>query len=101
MNRFVGWLIVLVAIACLCWRFPLFHIVPLERAAKEKAAAVFDPASFAEKFWNERLLKSLDRAVKADELLPLIKSNPAEARKKFSRSVGFSESYTYFLSGKG
>ncbi|HZI32002.1 MAG TPA: DUF2291 family protein, partial [Candidatus Binatia bacterium] len=40
-------------------------------------------------------------AVKADVLLPAIESDPAAARKKFSRSVGLSQTYYYFLSGTG
>ena len=99
--RWSGWLIAVAVVASLCWLFPLFHIVPLERAAKEKAAATFDPKAFAEKFWGEQLLTSLDKAVKAEVLLPAIQSNAAEAKRKFSRSEGVSESYTYFISGKG
>jgi predicted lipoprotein len=75
--------------------------VPLKTAAAEKAAATFNPAAFAEKFWDEQLLKTFDKAVKADELLPAIQVNAAEAKKKFARSVGVSESYTYFISGTG
>ena len=88
-------------LAGFCWLFPLFHVVPLDRAAKERAAATFDPAHFAEKFWNERLLKSLDAAVKAEVLLPAIQKDVAAARKKYSRSLGISESYTYFVAGTG
>ena len=99
--RWSGWLIAVVVVASLCWLFPLFHIVPLERAAKEKAAATFAPKSFAEKFWNEQLLTSLDKAVKAEVLLPAIQSNAAEAKGKYSHSVGVSESYTYFIAGAG
>ena len=61
--RRTGWLIAIVLVAGLCWFFPLFHIVPLERVAKEKAAATFDPKEFALKFWNDPLLKSLGQAV--------------------------------------
>jgi predicted lipoprotein len=99
--RWAGWLIAVVVVAGLCWFFPLFHIVPMERAAKEKAAATFDPKNFSEKFWNEQLFKSLNQAVKAEELLPAIQTSPAEAKKKFSRSIGVSESYTYYLCGTG
>jgi predicted lipoprotein len=87
--------------ASICWRFPLFHIVPLAQAAREKAAATFNPAEFAETFWGEQLLKSLGQAVKADELLSVIAVSPADARKKFSRSFGVSESYTFFIRGEG
>lgn len=93
--------VALVIFTGICWRFPLFHIVPLERATKERVAATFNPKEFAEKFWSDRLLKSLDKAVKAEVLLPAIRANAGQARKQFSRSVGVSESYIYFLSGKG
>jgi|KBSSwiStaDraftv2_1062776.scaffolds.fasta_scaffold235598_2 predicted lipoprotein len=99
--RRTGWLIAIVLVAGLCWFFPLFHIVPLERATKEKAAATFDPKEFAGKFWNEQLLTSLHKAVKAEVLLPAIQADASGAKRKFSRSVGVSESYTYFVSGKG
>jgi predicted lipoprotein len=101
MNRFVPWVIAIVMFAGVCWFFPLFHVVPLERAEKEKAAATFNPTEFAEKFWNGQLLKSLNKAVKAEVLLPAIQANAAEARAKFSRSLGVSDSYTYFVSGSG
>ena len=101
MKRGVVGLITILTMAAVCWRFPLFHIVPLKRAAAAKAAATFNPKTFAQKFWNDRLLKSFDQAVKAETLLATIESNPADARKQFGRSVGVSESYIYFLSGKG
>lgn len=101
MKRFLPWLIAIVATAGLCWRFPLFRVVPLAQAVREKAAATFNPTEFAAKFWSGQLLKSLEQAVKAETLLPAIQANPAEAKKKFSRSVGVSESYTYFITGQG
>jgi predicted lipoprotein len=73
----------------------------LERATKEKAATTFKPDEFAEKFWSEHLLKSFGKAVGVEELLTMIRVSPAEAKRKFGRSIGVSESYTYFVSGKG
>ena len=99
--RWTGWLLAIAVVAGLCWRFPLFHVVPLDRAAKEKQAAVFDPAEFATRFWNEKLLKFLDSAVPADELVTMIQADATAAKQRFSRSVGVSESYTYFLRGQG
>jgi hypothetical protein len=43
----------------LLYVFPLFHLVPLKRAEEARAAAMFSPTEFAEKFWNDRLLPSL------------------------------------------
>ena len=99
--RVVRWLIVIAVIACVCWLFPLFHVVPLKAANAEKAAATFDPARFAETFWTNQLLPSLGQTVKADVLLAAIQSDPAAAKKKFARTIGFSGTYFYFMSGTG
>jgi predicted lipoprotein len=99
--RLLTWLGLIAALAVVCWRFPLFHVVSLKRATEEKAAAAFNPAAFAEQFWNEKLLPSLDSAPQAEELIPAILSDSTSAKGKFSRSVGVSESYTYFVQGKG
>jgi predicted lipoprotein len=95
------WLLAMVGVVGLGWRFPLFHLVPLAQAAREKAAVTFSPAGFAERFWDERLRPSFSRAVPTENLLPAIQTNPAEAKKQFGRSFGVSESYTYFVAGQG
>ncbi|MEI6193426.1 MAG: DUF2291 family protein, partial [Verrucomicrobiota bacterium] len=67
----------------------------------EKVAATFNATQFAEDFWTTKLLASLDKTVKAEALLPAINSDAAAAKQKFSRSVGLSEGYFYFISGSG
>ena len=99
--RWAGWLIAVVVVAGVCWFFPLFHVVSVEQATKEKSAAVFDPKRFAQVFWDARLPDALSNAVHAKVLVLTIQTNAVEARQKFSRSVGVSESYTFFISGKG
>lgn len=95
------WFIAIAIIASVCWLFPLFHIVTLKMAMAEKLAATFNVTDFAETFWTNRLLASLDKTVKADVLLSTIRKDAASAKKKFSRSVGLSEGYFYFVSGSG
>jgi predicted lipoprotein len=97
----VRWFIAIVFAAVICWRFPLFHAVTLKTATVEKAAATFNATQFAGTFWTSQLLTSLEKTVKAEMLLPAIQSNAAAAKKKFSRSVGLSEGYFYFVSGSG
>ena len=97
----VRWFIAIVVAAVICWRFPLFHAVTLKTATAEKAAATFNATQFAGTFWTSQLLTSLEKTVKAEMLLPAIQSNAAAAKKKFSRSVGLSEGYFYFVSGSG
>jgi len=101
MKRLTTWLVGIVIAAGMCWLFPLFHVVTLKTATAEKAAATFNSSEFAETFWTKQLLVSLDKTVKADVLLPAIQGDAAAAKKKFSRSVGLSEGYFYFVSGSG
>jgi predicted lipoprotein len=99
--RVVRWLIALAVAAGVCWLFPLFHVVPLQAARAQKDAATFDPAQFAQTFWTNQLLPASDKTVKADVLLAAIQSDAAVAKKKYARSVGFTDTYFYFLSGTG
>ncbi len=99
--RAVRWIIAIVVIAGVCRLFPLFHVVTMKTATAEKMAATFNATQFAETFWTTKLLTSRDKTVKADMLLPAIQSDTAAAKKKFSRSVGLSEGYFYFVSGSG
>jgi predicted lipoprotein len=96
--RIVRWLIAMAIIAAVCWLFPLFHVVRLKA---EKAAAAFSALDFAETFWTNKLLPSVNKAVNAGTLIAAIQSDPAAAKKKFSRSVGLSESCFYFMAGTG
>jgi predicted lipoprotein len=97
----VRWLIAIVVIAGICWLFPLFHVASLKTVTAEKAAATFNATQFADNFWTNQLLPAISKSVKADVLLPAIQADPEAAKKKFSRSVGLSESYFYFVSGTG
>jgi predicted lipoprotein len=99
--RVVRWFIAIVVIASVCWRFPLFHVMTLKTVTAEKVAATFNATQFAETFWANQLLGSLDKTAKADALLPAIQNDTAAAKKKFARSVGLGEGYFYFISGSG
>lgn len=96
--RIVRWLIAIAIIAAICRLFPLFHVVQLKAA---KAATTFNATDFTETYWTNRLLPSIDKAVNAAILIKAIQADPAAAKKKFSRSVGLSDSYFYFVAGTG
>jgi predicted lipoprotein len=98
---FVRCLIAIAVVVGICWLFPLFHIVPLETATAEKQAGMFDATKFAENFWTQKLLPATGKAVSADVLLAAIQSNPAAAKTNYAHSFGLSDSYIYFLRGKG
>jgi predicted lipoprotein len=99
--RFGPWIIAILLAAGVCWQFPLFHVVPLKTATAEKAAATFNATQFADSFWTNQLLPALPKCSAAEALIPLIQTDPAAAKKKYSRGAGVGDSYFYFVSGAG
>lgn len=101
MNKFVTWIIAILAVAGFCWIFPPIHIRSLAQTQAARASAQFSAPDFVGKFWNERLLKSLDQAADAGKVLAAIAVRPQKAHEQFGRSVGISSSYYFFLRGSG
>ena len=99
--RAVRWFIAIVVIAGVCWLFPLFHVVTLKTATAEKVAATFNATQFAESFWTNQLLPALTKSSPVDSLIPLIQTEPAAAKKKYSRGAGGGDGYFYFVAGAG
>ena len=80
---------------------PLFHIVPLEEARQQSAAAAFDASAFVEQFWNEQLVKGMPQAVDAKELLAALRENQSEAADRYGHRLGLSGKASFFVSGSG
>ena len=99
--RFARWIIAVAIIVGICWRFPLLHVVTIKTATAEKAATTFNATQFAETVWANQFLPALTGGSPADELISLIQTNPAAAKKKFSRGSGVGDSYFYFVRGAG
>lgn len=101
MKRFAAIVIALGLLAGFFRLVPLFHLVPLRQAQRQEAQAEFNAGSFATNFWNEKLLKSLDRATDAGEVLAALAADPPKARAQFGRTLGISSSTLFFLRGTG
>jgi predicted lipoprotein len=99
-RRTVRWAAVAVAAAGLCAAFPPIRIVRTGDAAATQPASSSGKLG-AEQFWQERLGKSLDKAVNAETLLAEIRRDPEAARKAHAKQVGLGGSYYYFLRGTG
>ena len=97
-NRGLGWLLAALFVALFFWLLPPFHIIPL---GQEKKPARFDPATFAREFWTGKLLPATGKATPLGDLLPLLATDPAAARKHFGRSPGISSSTYFFVQGSG
>jgi predicted lipoprotein len=83
------------------WAFPLFHVVPLDKARESKEQANFNAAEFAGKFWDEQLKPAQPRAPDARTVLDAIDGDFQAAREKYGRTVGISNSYYVFVRGTG
>jgi predicted lipoprotein len=101
MNQAASILIAIVVLSVGIWLVPLVHLVPLKSTREVSTDSAFNPSVFVEKFWSERLLNSVDKAVDSAALLAEIKQNSKEARDKHGRTLGLSSTYYYFVSGTG
>lgn len=90
-----------VLMGVLCWRFPLFHVVPLKQAQQEQEAGVFDAAKAASEFWETKLLPGTERAVEVKELLAALAKDPVAARKEHGRTLGIGGATMFLVRGSG
>lgn len=101
MKRVVPALVVLAALAGLCWVFPPFHVRSLREVREAQANKQFNAADFAAKFWTEKLRPAAEHAADAATVLDRIHSDPKSVREQYGRTVGVSSSYYLFLRGEG
>lgn len=99
--KWVLWALLLCAAGGVVYFFPPFQIVPLDVAKQERESATFNPKAFAEEFWNEKLMRSLGRAVEASMLLAAIEQDPKAAKKRYANRWGIGSDYYYFVAGTG
>ncbi|MGA2797137.1 MAG: DUF2291 domain-containing protein [Thermoguttaceae bacterium] len=88
-------------LAMLLYFLPLFQIVPLDRIGQRAAGTAFDPASFVDRFWTERLIPGANGAVDAAKLISAVQQDRRAARRAYGRSVGLGDVYYYFVAGTG
>ena len=91
----------LAAVAVLCWLFPLFHVVSLEKAAAQQQAGVFKADVFAREFWETKLLPATERGVDLKELLAALAKDPAATRKQHGRTLGIGGATLFLVRGSG
>jgi len=73
----------------------------LDKAKEQAERKAFDPAEYAWDFWDNKLMKNLDRAVDTQTLLELLNTDIKRARDKYGRTLGISSVCCFLLSGKG
>ena len=93
---------VVVVLAIVLWRFPLFRIVPLATPAEvaKSQSAAFDPVAAAAKIWQADLPAAAARAVELKSLVVALRANADTARATFAKASGLGASY-YLVRGSG
>ena len=94
-------LLVVAVAGLICWRFPLFHLIPLRQAQMEQQAAVFDAAKVAADWWNAKLLPATEHATELKGLLAELAKNSSAARKQHGRTLGIGGATLFFVRGSG
>ena len=101
MKRSGIYFLITLLVAGICWRFPLFRVVPLAEVNAAKVAAEFDAHDFASDFWEKQLVPSFPQATAVQELLTALEKDPEGARLTFGRSVGIGRVYYFFFARRG
>jgi len=101
MKRAAVILCALIVATAALWKFPLFHIVPIESHEAARRLSAFNAAKFSQSFWDERLVKSLKQAADAGTVLAALRDDPQNAREQFGRKFGVSRSRLFLLQGTG
>ena len=94
-KSFLCQLSIFLFIYCSC------HFERLDEAQKNRQQAEFNPQRYAEEFWRNKLLRSLDRAVDVKILFNAIAVDKNQAKRQYGRTVGIGDVYYYFVSGEG
>jgi len=100
-KRLLPWLIAMLFLGGICWKFPPFHIRSAREVRARLASSEFNPTNFANAFWDEQLVNAADKAVDATKLLDAIAANPDNAQKDYGRFFGETSVYYFFLRGTG
>jgi len=82
----------------------LYHSVyfePLDQHQLQQNQGELQPAEFARDFWENRLLKNLERAVSASKLIHLFKNDMATAVQQYGQTLGISSTHSYLVQGQG
>jgi predicted lipoprotein len=87
--------------AGLLWRFPLFHVVPIDQSTTQQQTSVFNAREFADNYWQTRLLPRLSDARDAAIVLEALQADVQRARSEFGRTVGLGRSTYFLVRGEG
>jgi predicted lipoprotein len=99
MPAFIKYLLLGLAILLLGW-FSV-NIKKLDAVSAARAAENFDATIYANRFWKEKLLPGLDKAVELDTLLSLLHTEKDSAFTTYSHALGIGNIRYFLVRGEG
>src|ERR1041385_3011234 len=73
----------------------------LDEVKASKASTEFNPAQYAETFWNTKLIPNLNKAVDLSQLTSMLANDPAKTFDTYSHALGIGNLRYFLVSGKG
>ncbi|MDQ8179352.1 DUF2291 family protein [Pelagicoccus sp. SDUM812005] len=104
-SKFVRWGGSVALLAILWLVLPPFRIVSLDENGKlpsnGKGDAAFDAGEFADRFWEETLVSSMDSATPLSDLLEAIDADLASAKRSYGEQKGEGAPVYFYAGGEG
>ncbi|HWB27263.1 MAG TPA: DUF2291 domain-containing protein [Chitinophagaceae bacterium] len=73
----------------------------LDEVKAAQAALTFNAASYAQKFWETKLMPGLGKAVEVDSLIPMLAATPVKAFDNYSHALGIGNIRYFLVHGTG
>jgi predicted lipoprotein len=83
------------------WVFPLFHVVRLDTMQAAEQRTAFNARTYVARFWQDRLLPSLEAAADAQTVLSAMDEDRPAALSKFGRKTGVGRNTLLLIQGTG
>jgi predicted lipoprotein len=98
-NKVIKYLLSILLIAFLGYKSMYFR--KLDDVKTESSANVFNASTFARGFYDNKLLLSVDSAVDLSTLISLLRSEPDQAFKQYSRALAIGNIRYFLVRGEG
>ena len=104
--KHLRWIILVLVALVLLIVFPPFRIVRVETNENSsrtiaKPEAAFDPVTFAQSFWQERLLPTAETTTDLTAVLEALSESPESAAERYGHRSGIGGPAYFFVRGEG
>jgi predicted lipoprotein len=98
-KKVIKYLLLVLLIAFLGYKSVYFR--KLDEVNTASSLKAFDPSAFARNFYDSKLLQRVDSAVDLSTLISLLRSEPEQAFKQYSRALAIGNIRYFLVRGEG